>query len=88
MDKEEFIYLLYRDSVVKIRDFKVILKNRHHIIGDAATKLINRIFDYQKKIYGDLLNNDNVWYTREELEHIRIKAVARRHKKREYQERR
>lgn len=88
MDKEEFIYLTYKDNVIKVKAFKEILKNTYHIIGDNATRIINRIFDYQKARYGDLLNNDNIWYTREELERIGIFARTRRHNKRVYQERR
>lgn len=88
MNLEEFLYLRYRDNVINIREFKNLLLKNYNIIGDPAIRIINRIFDYQRNCFGSVLNNDIVWYTREELEHMRINANVRKNKARLLKERR
>ena len=89
MDIEEFIFIRYRDNVILVSDFRSRMFKDFGLMKDDSIRVINRIFDYQRKEYGDILDtNSYQWYTKEELRKIGINAQSRRHRKKLYNERR
>lgn len=89
MDIEEFIFIRYRDNVIIVRDMVDKLYNDFGLLKDDSIRVINRIFDYQRIRYGDILDcNDYVEHSIEEKRQMSIKACQRRAAKRRYRERR
>lgn len=88
MNYEDFLFYKYRDNVIMVTKFKQQINKDYGLDSDDTTRLINRIFDYQKSRYGDVLDGTIYEYTKEELNRIRLNAVARRHHNRKYRERR
>lgn len=89
MDIEEFIFIRYRDNVILVSEFCSKMYKDFGLMKDDTIKVINRIFDYQRKEYGDILDcNYYVSHTKEELRQMSIKANQRRASLRRYKERR
>ena len=89
MDIEEFIFIRYRDNVIIVRDMVNKLYNDFGLLRDDSIRVINRIFDYQRSRYGDILDcNMDVDHSLEEKRALSIKACQRRAAKRRYRERR
>lgn len=89
MDIEEFIFIRYRDNVIIVSDMVSKLYNDFGLIKDDSIRVINRIFDYQRSRYGDILDcNNYVEHSIEEKRQLSIKACQRRTAKRRYRERR
>lgn len=89
MDIEEFIFIRYRDNVIIVRDMVDTLYNNFGLIKDDSIRIINRIFDYQRSRYGDILDCDTYTdHSKEEKIYLSDKARYRRNAKRRYRERR
>ena len=89
MDIEEFIFNRYKDNVIIFKDMVNKLYNDFGLIKDDSIRVINRIFDYQRSRYGDILEcNNYVEHSIEEKRQMSIKACQRRAAKRRYRERR
>lgn len=89
MDIEEFIYIRYRDNVILVSDFCTKMYKDFGLLKDDTIRVINRIFDYQRARYGDILDCNNFTeHTLEEKRQMSIKACQRRAAKRRYNERR
>ena len=89
MDKEEFIFEMYKDNVMIITKFKILLKDKYNIIGDNAINIVNRILDYQRLTYGDALEQTGLYIplTLEEKLKVSEKARQRRYYNRSYERR-
>lgn len=89
MDIEEFIFIRYRDNIITVKDMVDKLYNDFGLMKDDSIRVINRIFDYQRSRYGDILDcNMYVDHSIEEKRQLSIKACQRRAAKRRYRERR
>lgn len=89
MDIEEFIFIRYRDNVIIISDIVNKLYKDFGLMRDDIIRCINRIYDYQRKKYGDILDcNNYTEHSKEEKMYLSDKARQRRNAKRRYLERR
>lgn len=79
MDYSELLFYKYRDNVIMVTKFRKQISKDYGLSKDDTTRLVNRILDYQKKKYGDVL--DAVYYElcREDYDKLRIRALARKY---------
>lgn len=89
MDIEEFIFIRYRDNVIIVRELCNKLYKDFGLMRDDSIRCINRIYDYQRERYGDILDCNNYTdHSKEEKRDLSDKARQRRNAKRRYLERR
>lgn len=82
MDYADFLYYKYRDNVIMVTKFREQIHRDYGLSKDDTTRLVNRIFDYQKQKYGDVLDATYYELSKEIKEKLRIRAVARRYYRR------
>lgn len=83
MDIEEFIFNRYKDNVIIFKDMVNKLYNDFDLIKDDSIRVINRIYDYQRSKYGDVLDcNNYIGHSIEELRQMSSRASHRRAAKR------
>ena len=89
MDKEEFIFEMYKDNVMIIKRFKILLKDKYNIVGDKAINIVNRILDYQRLRYGDALEQTGIYIPLSLEEKLKVaeKARQRRYYNKSYERR-
>ena len=89
MDLSILLFEMYKDSIIFYKPFYKTIKKEYKLDSDTVISLINKIWDYQKKKYGDTLTGEAVGYeTREELKRISIRERVRKNSLRRYRERR
>lgn len=83
MDMEEFIFIRYKDNVIIVSDMCKKLYNDFGFLRDDSIRVINRIFDYQRNRYGDILDMDRTktYYSMEELHKMGYNARIRKYHK-------
>ena len=83
MDIEEFIFIRYRDNVIIVSDMLQKLYHDFGFMRDDSIKVINRIYDYQREKYGDILDMDRskVFYSMEELHKMNYNARIRKYQR-------
>ena len=76
--KLEYLYLKYRDYILNdTRKFE--LKKKYKLSSDNYAILCNKITNYQKEKYGDILYYTGYeFYDREELDKISHRSAQRR----------
>lgn len=82
MNYGEFLFYKYRDSVIMVTQFRKEISRDYGLDSDDITRLVNRILDYQKKIYGDVLDATFYELSKEAKERLRVRALARRYYRR------
>lgn len=89
MDIEEFIFIRYRDNIIVVKDFTSKMYKDFGLMKDDTIRIINRIFNYQRVKYGDILDcNNYMAHSKEELIKMSFNANQRRAALRRYRERR
>ena len=82
MNYGDFLFYKYRDNVIMVIQFRKEISRDYGLDRDDTTRLVNRILDYQKKTYGDVLDATFYELSKEAKERLRIRAVARRYYRR------
>lgn len=88
MNYSDFLFYKYRDNVIMVTKFRKQISIDYGLDRDDITRLVNRILDYQKEKYGDVLDGSFYEHTMEELERINLLARTRKHNLKKYKERR
>ena len=88
MNYMDFLFYKYRDNVIMVTKFRQQICRDYGLDRDDANRLCNRIFDYQKEKYGDVLDGTFYEHTMEELKRINLLARTRRNNQKRYKERR
>lgn len=78
MNKLELVFNIYKDEIIKNKEFRRKIKEKYGFSDIVISNLIVRIVNYQIEKYGQRKSNEVEIYTREEL---RRKSLNARHRK-------
>ena len=82
MNYGDFLFYKCRDNIIMVTQFRKEISRDYGLNRDDSTRLVNRILDYQKKTYGDVLDATYYDLSKESKERLRIRAVHRRYYRR------
>ena len=86
MNIEEFVFNTYKKQVVYYTKFKKKMIEQYKMNEDQIKRLANRIWDYQKEKYGDVLDLQFESKNKEEYQKLSMTARARKNNKKRYRE--
>ena len=78
MNKLELVFNIYKDEIIKNKEFRRKIKEKYGFSDTVISNLIVRIVNYQIKKYGSRKSNDVEIYTREELRRKSLNARRRK----------
>ena len=78
MNKLELVFNIYKDEIIKNKEFRRKIKEKYGFSDIVISNLIVRIVNYQIKKYGSRKSNDVEIYTREELRRKSLNARTRK----------
>ena len=78
MNKLELVFNIYKDEIIKNKEFRRKIKEKYGFSDIVISNLIVRIVNYQIKKYGSRKSNDVEIYTREELRRKSLNARKRK----------
>ena len=78
MNKLELVFNIYKDEIIKNKEFRRKIKEKYGFSDIVISNLIVRIVNYQIKKYGSRKSNDVEIYTREELRRKSLNARRRK----------
>ena len=79
MNTKEIIFNIYKDRVIKSKEFKAEIIDKFEVTKREATDLYARIINYQIKKYGNRLENHLEIPTKEEANRISVNAKQRKY---------
>ena len=78
MNKLELVFNIYKDEIIKNKEFRRKIKEKYGFSDIVITNLIARIVNYQIKKYGQRKSNAVEIYTKEELLRKSLNARTRK----------
>ena len=78
MNKLELVFNIYKDEIIKNKEFRRKIKEKYGFSDIVISKLIARIVNYQIKKYGQRKSNAVEIYTKEELLRKSLNARTRK----------
>ena len=78
MNKLELVFNIYKDEIIKNKEFRRMIKEKYGFSDIVISDIIARIVNYQIKKYGKRKSNDVEIYTREELLRKSLNARTRK----------
>ena len=78
MNKLELVFNIYKDEIIKNKEFRRKIKEKYGFSDIFISNLIVRIVNYQIKKYGQRKSNDVEIYTKEELKRKSLNAYKRK----------
>lgn len=79
MNTKELIFNIYKDRVIKSKEFKAEIIDKFEVTRREATDIYARIINYQIKKYGNRLENYLEFPTKEEANRITVNAKQRKY---------
>ena len=78
MNKLELVFNIYKDEIIKNKEFRRKIKEKYGFSDIVISNLIARIVNYQIKKYGQRKSNAVEIYTKEELLRKSLNARTRK----------
>ena len=78
MNKLELVFNIYKDEIIKNKEFRRKIKEKYGFSDIVISNLIALIVNYQIKKYGQRKSNEVEIYTREELLRKSLNARTRK----------
>lgn len=78
MNKFELVFNIYKDEIIKNKEFRRKIKEKYGFSDIVISNLIALIVNYQIKKYGQRKSNNVEIYTREELRRKSLNARKRK----------
>lgn len=78
MNKFELVFNIYKDEIIKNKEFRKKIKEKYEFSDIVISNLIALIVNYQIKKYGQRKSNEVEIYTREELLRKSVNARTRK----------
>ena len=78
MNKLELVFNIYKDEIIKNKEFRRKIKEKYGFSDIVISNLIVRIVNYQIEKYGQRKSNEVEIYTREELLRKSLNARTRK----------
>ena len=78
MNKLELVFNIYKDEIIKNKEFRRKIKEKYGFSDTVISNLIVRIVNYQIKKYGSRKSNEVEIYTGEELRRKSLNARKRK----------
>lgn len=78
MNKLELVFNIYKDEIIKNKEFRRKIKEKYGFSDIVISNLIVRIVNYQIEKYGQRKSNEIEIYTKEELLRKSLNARTRK----------
>ena len=78
MNKLELVFNIYKDEIIKNKEFRRKIKEKYGFSDIVISNLIALIVNYQIKKYGQRKSNEVEIYTRDELLRKNVNARTRK----------